>query len=95
MFGMKRNDFYERYEVLSAQSSTAGGNKKGRKEIKLNELTSQQQFLFTGDGGSDGKEWKAWQSKEEVDILGLEEDKQIRNFFFFSAPFSASVCGSA
>ncbi len=78
MFGVKRNDFYERYEALSAQSSTAGGKKKGRKEIKLSELSPQQQLLFTGDSGSDEKEWKAWQSKEAVDILGLEESKQIR-----------------
>ena len=47
--------------------------KKGRKEIQLSELPESQKKLFTGEGGSDQMEWLAWQSKEAVDMLGLEE----------------------
>ena len=77
LFGMKRNDFTEKYEALAAMDANPQ-KKKGRKEIQLSELPAEQKKLFTEDGGSDQKEWLAWQSKEAVDILGLEESLKLR-----------------
>ena len=78
LFGMKRNSFQERYEALAAQ--TAGGvtKKKGRKEIRLSDLPEEKKRLFTGQGGSDQKEWDAWRSKEACDVLELGESKKLR-----------------
>ena len=78
LFGMKRNSFQERYEALAAQ--TAGGvtKKKGRKEIRLSDLPEEKKGLFTGQGGSDQKEWDAWRSKEACDVLELGESKRLR-----------------
>lgn len=58
LFGVKRNTFEDKYFALAA-NDTGGQKKKGRKEIKLSELSSEQQLLFTGDGGADDREWKA------------------------------------
>ena len=35
--------------------------KKGRKELKLNEVAEKQ---FTGPGRSDEREWRAWLDKD-------------------------------
>eukprot|EP00435_Cladocopium_sp_Y103_P033942 s1186_g8.t1 len=79
VFGMKRNDFTERYHALAANTSQTGPpKKKGRKEIKLSELPAQQQHLFTEVDGSDDREWKAWQNKQACDVLSLEESLRIR-----------------
>ena len=49
LFGVKRNDFYDKYEALAANDQQQPPQKKkGRKEIKLSELSPQQQRLFTG-----------------------------------------------
>ena len=71
-FGFKRNAFDDKYESMyeyamgASLANTNGGGKKkgrkeiGRKEISLKDLLKNQQELFTGDGGSHGKEWRAW-----------------------------------
>ena len=79
VFGMKRNDFSQRYHALAANpNQTDPPKKKGRKEIKLSELPAQQQRLFTEPDGSDDREWKAWQNKQACDVLSLDESLRIR-----------------
>ena len=69
IFGVHRNDFYEKYHALAAVAQPPEGVKKrGREEIKLGEMETQVRELFTGVGGSDEKEWKAWLSKEACDV---------------------------
>ena len=75
------NTFQEQYEALAATSS--GGTdttvkKKGRKEIKLTELSRPQQHLFTGKGGSDEKEWDAWKAKDAVEVMDDSASALIR-----------------
>ena len=77
MFGVRRNHFQDRDEALAA-SDGKGGKKKGRKELNLKELSSEQQLLFTGQGGSDAKEWSAWLSKEACEVLDMKESEDIR-----------------
>ena len=84
LFGVRRNVFDDRYEALAAQeekSSASGGapmKKKGRKELRLQELREEQQQLFTGRDGSDAKEWEAWLSKEACTVLDYQTSKRIR-----------------
>eukprot|EP00435_Cladocopium_sp_Y103_P040884 s349_g11.t1 len=79
VFGVRRNDFYDKYEALAnAGGSGDAQKKKGRKEIKLPELSQEQQQLFTGAGGSDEREWAAWQAKEACDVLSLAESLEVR-----------------
>lgn len=88
MFGVERNVFDDRLEALheecfSSEMSEAnplspGGSlnaaaKKGRKEVQLKDLSPEIQELFTGEGGSDGKEWQGWQDKDACDVLSLED----------------------
>ena len=74
LFGFKRNLFHDRYEAMAATAT----KKKGRKELKLTELDDQKQELFTGPGGSDEREWKAWLSNEACEVLDLETSRRIR-----------------
>ena len=78
LFGMKRNSFQERYEALAAQTAGGATKKKGRKEIRLNELSEEQKRLFTDPGGSDQKEWDAWKSKEACEVLDVAESRRLR-----------------
>ena len=78
LFGMKRNSFQERYEALAAQTSGGATKKKGRKEIRLNDLSEEQKKLFTQPGGSDQKEWDAWKSKEACDVLDVADSRKLR-----------------
>ena len=78
LFGMRRNDFTQKYQALAAGVATNGPKKKGRKEIHLNELTPEQADEFTKEGGSDEKEWKAWLSKEACEVLDLKTSLQVR-----------------
>ena len=78
LFGMKRNSFQERYEALAAQTAGGATKKKGRKEIRLNELSEEQKRLFTEPGGSDQKEWDAWKSKEACEVLDVAESRRLR-----------------
>ena len=76
MFGVRRNTFQERYEALAATEKAgadSGAKKKGRKELKLSEVTDEQRQLFVGKGGSDEKEWSAWKMKEACEILSAAE----------------------
>ena len=81
LLGSKRDLFEDRYEALAGTNDEpAGATKtKGRKEIKLTELTSKQKKLFTDAGGSDEKEWNAWKTKEACEVLGLVESERIRH----------------
>ena len=82
LFGINRNDFGPKYQALAAGSnSTAepgGIKKKGRKEIKLEDLAAEQRAKFVEPGGADAKEWDAWKSKEACDILDLKASQKIR-----------------
>ena len=78
LFGMKRNSFQERYEALAAQTAGGATKKKGRKEIRLNDLSEEQRKLFTEPGGSDQKEWDAWKSKEACEVLDVAESRRLR-----------------
>ena len=93
MFGVERNVFDDRLEALheecfSSEMSEAnplspGGSlnaaaKKGRKEVQLKDLSPEIQELFTGEGGSDGKEWQGWQDKDACDVLSLEDSLEVR-----------------
>ena len=80
MFGVKRNDFSDRYQKLneSAFQAAAPVKKKARKEIRLSELTQDKKELFTGDGGSDTVEWQAWLQKEACEVISLSESQKIR-----------------
>ncbi|CAK9086452.1 Retrovirus-related Pol polyprotein from transposon RE1 (Retro element 1) (AtRE1) [Includes: Protease RE1 [Durusdinium trenchii] len=68
-FGFRRNRFDRHYEemydfAMNATPGTAAGKKRGRKEILLRELPEELSKLFTDDGESDEKEWRAWQEKD-------------------------------
>ncbi|OLQ12752.1 hypothetical protein AK812_SmicGene3239 [Symbiodinium microadriaticum] len=66
--------------------SKSGGNsteeekqeKKGRKELRIADLTSEVRELFTGAQGSDAKEWAAWRAKDACEVLGAAESARIR-----------------
>ena len=81
MFGVRRNVFQDKYEALA---STDGGNnnggvkKKGRKELKLSEISDEHRQLFVGKGGADEKEWSAWKMKEACEILSAAESRRVR-----------------
>ena len=56
LFGMKRNDFYDKYQALAAsEQQHPPQKKKGRKEIKLSELSEQVQKDRTTKNGKLGK----------------------------------------
>ena len=83
VFAVKRNDFEDRYAGLAERAYSAGQvetpvKKKGRKEIKLAELSKEQQFEFTGPEGSDAREWDAWLTKEAVTVESPAESARIR-----------------
>ena len=82
IFGVHRNDFEDRYQsmyeyAMGASSTEAVVKKKGRKEIRINELNEEQRRMFVEDG-ADEKEWKAWKEKEAVDVLSPQESNVIR-----------------
>ena len=80
LFGVSRNDFSERYSALAAGENNQGNavKKKGRKEIKLQELPPELQVKFTQAGGADAREWDAWRAKEACDVLDLATSRQVR-----------------
>ncbi|CAK9062808.1 unnamed protein product [Durusdinium trenchii] len=83
MFGFRRNRFDRHYEemydfAMNATPGTAAGKKRGRKEILLRELPEELSKLFTDDGESDEKEWRAWQEKGAVDVLDETSSREIR-----------------
>eukprot|EP00438_Fugacium_kawagutii_P008061 Skav219569 [mRNA] locus=scaffold3203:12014:25029:+ [translate_table: standard] len=84
LFGVKRNRFDDKYQDMYeyAMGASVNGNntakKKGRKEIALKDLSKEQQEMFTGAGGSDAKEWKAWQDKEAVEVLDAKTSRRVR-----------------
>ena len=82
MFGVKRNDFSDKYQKLNESACQAAApapvKKKARKEVKLSELTPELKKLFTGDGGSDSVEWQAWLQKEACEVISLAESQRIR-----------------
>ena len=77
--GISLSDFiFGVYEyAMGATASEAGVKKKGRKEIKLNELNEEQRMMFIEEG-ADAKEWKAWKEKEAVEVLSLRDSDAIR-----------------
>lgn len=82
LFGVKRKDFSERYaeledSAMQAQGQAAAGKKKGRKEVRLTELSEEQRQLFTMAGGADEKEWRAWLDKEACEVMSLEKSEHI------------------
>ena len=77
IFGVHRNDFYDKYQALAAVEKP-DVKKRGRKEIKLNDLDDQRRMLFTGTGGADEKEWSAWKSKEACEVIDYEMSQKIR-----------------
>ena len=84
IFGMRRNDFYERYKSMQEHAmqgtalSAPDTKKKGRKEVKLHELKPELRREFTKEGGSDQREWDAWKSKEACDVLSPDESRKIQ-----------------
>ena len=85
MFGVRRNYFRDKYEALAAGEGpqtttvgTAGMKKKGRKELKLSEISDEHRQLFVGTGGADEKEWSAWKVKEACEILSAAESRKVR-----------------
>ena len=81
VFGVKRNDYHDKYLNLIDEYSAGAHDehllqqavkKKGRKEIKLHELSNDLKQNFTGPEGSDEREWKAWLSKEAVEVMSLQ-----------------------
>ena len=83
MFAVYRNLFDDKYAVLAEYAFQSGQTttpvkKKGRKELKLNEIPKDKQLLFTGPDGSDAREWKAWLEKEACTVVDLERSQKIR-----------------
>ena len=78
LFGVRRNDFSEKYQALAAGATGGTTKKKGRKEIRLSELSPEQAKLFTQPGGSDEKEWQAWLAKEACEVLDLKSSMEVR-----------------
>ena len=66
-FGAMRNDFGPALKELKKIKPEV--TEKGRKEIRLSELTKDQKLQFTGPGGSDDKEWQAWLSFQAVEVI--------------------------
>ena len=54
------------------------GNKKGRKAVYLKDLLPEVRNQFLQPGGSDDREWQAWQEKDAVDVLSEAESQSIR-----------------
>ena len=83
LFAFRRNVFDEHYQAMydHAMQATPGqsaGKKKGRKEVYLKDLPSEVRNQFLQPGGSDDREWQAWQEKEAVDVLSEAESQSIR-----------------
>lgn len=74
LFGFCRNVFDDQFAAMYDYAMEATGSaktaaKKGRKEIRLQELPPDLQEQFTGPGGSDEREWQAWLSKEACEVV--------------------------
>lgn len=52
--------------------------KRGRKEIRLSDLSKEQQQSFLGPEGSDAKEWEAWLSKDARRVLDPAASARVR-----------------
>ena len=83
LFAFRRNVFDEHYQAMydHAMQATPGqsaGKKKGRKEVYLKDLPPEVRNQFLQPGGSDDREWQAWQEKEAVDVLSEAESQLIR-----------------
>lgn len=84
-FGVERNIFEDRihemqeiaYAVHQDQAALKAA-KKGRKEIRLQDLEIQLQEQFTGEQGSDRTEWQGWLDKKACEVLTLEQSNQVR-----------------
>ena len=88
LFGVERNDFNSHYGELCREAqarayvaaptdAATGPKKRGRKELRLNEVTEELAAQFTGPGGSDEKEWTAWMEKGACDVLSVAESDEI------------------
>ena len=88
LFGVERNDFNSQYGELCREAqarayaaaptdAATGPKKRGRKELRLNEITEELAAQFTGPGGSDEKEWTAWMEKGACDVLSVAESDEI------------------
>ena len=84
MFGVKRNLFDDKFENMYAYAMTGGdGNasaikKRGRKEIRLQDLSDELKQMFVGPDGADHKEWRAWLDKEAVEVVDTATSRDIR-----------------
>ena len=92
LFGVERNVFDEQihelqetaYATAHAANNTqqqfeaAKAAKKGRKEIRLQDLEVKQQQEFLGEEGSDKREWQGWIDKKACDVLTVEESEKVR-----------------
>lgn len=84
MFGVKRNIFDDKFENMYAYAmgntdgNTSAVKKKGRKEIRLQDLPPEVKQQFVGPEGSDNREWQAWLDKEAVEVMDPSTSREIR-----------------
>ena len=86
LFGVERNLFDSQIQDLQ-ESAFAASNKqqfdaakaakKGRKEIRLNDLEAKLQQEFLGENGSDKTEWQGWLDKKACEVLSVEESERL------------------
>jgi len=84
LFGVERNDFEERYQILAEEIAMQAGEeqaaavkKKARKEVVLKDLDRETRAKFEGAGGSDEKEWKAWLDKDACEVMSTAESQKV------------------
>jgi len=87
LFGVERNIFDTQIQQMQEHAFAASNKqvptaaqpaKKGRKEIRLQDLEVRLQEEFTSQDGSDAKEWQGWIDKKACDVLTVEESEEIR-----------------
>ena len=87
LFGVERNIFDTQIQQMQEHAFAASNKqvptaaqpaKKGRKEIRLQDLEVKLQEEFTSQEGSDAKEWQGWIDKKACDVLTVEESEEIR-----------------
>ena len=74
-FGAARNMIEDAFAASNGKKQAAT---KGKREVYLKDLVPDDEKLFTGEQGSDNKEWNAWLEMEAAEVVDAKESEMIR-----------------
>ena len=69
--------FRKAFDGEPGEPETKRANKS--RELDIYSLSEEQQELFTAKGGSDDKDWDAWQGLGAVEILDEKQSREVEN----------------